>query len=501
MKNGVLSKIKLDKEDKIAFLIIALYFILSSILVQTIKNIGLWDPVDYLSYINLFSGYQSLPGMSVHSQLYSFFLSLFYRFIPSLAMLRIINIGFICIALSGVYLTAKQMKIDSILALLITITSPILILQTWNITPLVGSLPFFVFGIYFLILNLKNGSSKHIFISAICFGFAGAFRYTTIVLVVPIILFTILHSKRKDFLTFFLGLTIPLFIKGVIEFLLFGFPFEHIFQYFYVYILYSDFGGERTLNPAYYYFKQMFVFVSPIYFLSIFSLKGKISREEKLLWFMLTFSLIVFALMPIKRVRVLITVLPVIILLVFSGLNKLNISKKQLYPSVVILIIINIITIPIHVTHAINNTPPGFDTEVISEIIEYSKSFGFTTIVLDGNSYPVSTYPLKDQQYMWNHDYEKIINNEKYFDSDISKEFNKVDFKISLRSNQRYDGLNIDISLKRKPFSSMYDLKKLENPVYISYFMQGDYMNETMYGLSLKKCWQGQEDLICAYAN
>ena len=89
-------------------------------------------------------------------------------------------------------------------------------------------------------------------------------------------------------------------------------------------------------------------------------------------------------------------------------------------------------------------------------------------------------YPLKKkQQYMWSHDYEKIINDEKYFTSNLSKEFNTIALKIPLRGNQRYDCLNVDISMQSKPFSSLYDPLKLENPVYISSVKKENYTNKT----------------------
>ncbi|MBR9705806.1 hypothetical protein GOV14_02105, partial [Candidatus Pacearchaeota archaeon] len=226
-----MKKVNLTNEDVTALVLIFFFFIISSVSMQFIKSIGSWDAFEHLSLINWFSGYQTLPSMNIHSEIYPLFLSLFYRFIPSLTLLWVINIIFICIALFGTYLIAKQMKINGVFVLLLAITSPILLASTWNITPLVGALPFFVFGIYSLILYLEKEARDYVLFSALCFGVAGAVSLKYLSFLLPLILFTFLFIERKDFGIFFFALTIPLFIKGVFEFFIYGFPFEPVIRY------------------------------------------------------------------------------------------------------------------------------------------------------------------------------------------------------------------------------------------------------------------------------
>jgi hypothetical protein len=186
-------------------------------------------------------------------------------------------------------------------------------------------IPSLIIGFYFIYKNkdgLKNG---YVFWSGICFAFAFAVRFQTLVMAGTLAILLILSKKFRATILFCIGFIITAFVLvGIPDWIFHGIPFSS----FWYYVMYNSANGEAyTTGPFILYFGLIAgVLIPPMSLLLIFGVCRTWKKYALMFWPMFVF-LILHSLFPNKQERFILPVLPVIIMLAIMGWEQFAASS------------------------------------------------------------------------------------------------------------------------------------------------------------------------------
>lgn len=182
------------------------------------------------------------------------------------------------------------------------------------------SIPFLIWGIWLLI---KNQKQINFFYAGIAVGMAVSFRYQIGVFAVGLAAYYFFKFQWKPFFLFCSGILLTFGLtQGVVDTLIWGYPFAEFVAYF-TYNVHEGTGYMTNSNYFMYFYVLFGVFLFP---LGILALLGFFqSAKKQWLLFLPTLLFILFhTVYPNRQERFVLTVFPIVVILSIIGIDYLR---------------------------------------------------------------------------------------------------------------------------------------------------------------------------------
>lgn len=188
-------------------------------------------------------------------------------------------------------------------------------------------IPFMVLGSWvFIISSEKKSKYKNLLISGFMLGIAFAFRYQTILFSSGFFLLLLLKKQWKGFLILGIGyITFPFITLGIIDWVIWGWPFAELYQNFTYNIEYS---ATYFIGPWYNYTLLILgILLPPISFFLLFGW-FRIWKKYTVLFLPAFLFFLAHSLIPAKQERFILPIIPFILMGGIIGWNEFIAHSK-----------------------------------------------------------------------------------------------------------------------------------------------------------------------------
>ncbi|MHA1463392.1 MAG: glycosyltransferase family 39 protein, partial [Candidatus Heimdallarchaeota archaeon] len=183
----------------------------------------------------------------------------------------------------------------------------------------------------------KKRTAGNLILAGLSIGVAFMFKFSTIIIAIPLLIYLILKRKWFGVFTFCLSILFMIIIQGVIDLVTWG-TFLHSPIVFFQYNIISNSSSIHGTSPFYAYlgiFAYAYSFFAIMYLLY---LTIGANKNEKTFFLIATslFFILIFSFIGHKEYRFILPVLPLFVLIAANGMNKYPkfLKKKNLRKSI-----------------------------------------------------------------------------------------------------------------------------------------------------------------------
>lgn len=185
----------------------------------------------------------------------------------------------------------------------------------------VPSMFFSVLSVYLLYAGLEDDSRKRVFFAGVALGVSFMFRFPTLILLIPLIAYALVHKKFRGLRFFITGVVVILFFQGILDYITWGSFLHSPLTYIRLNIIedYSSLFGRYSTHFYSEFFLRNLIFI-PL----LFAFDKK--RGTVYLTSSSGFYFLVFLFVSHKEMRFISGVIPLIFVLTAYGLIKIYYS-------------------------------------------------------------------------------------------------------------------------------------------------------------------------------
>ncbi len=415
------------------------------------SKVGIHDSGEYITIAKELAGIGNIQVFSAHSIVYPLFLSLFLRISPNLLTIKLISVSFLIIIGFILYKLFNNKK-----ALILWIFSPLIWFVGIEVSPVLPVALFLLLGYHFFIEWEKKNKRIFLILSGFCWGVTFALWGASIILISFFLLIFFWKKKFNDVIYFFIGILPAVFIRLIVDYFVFGFPFNTLIRYFGVNLVFLSGLGYDHVNPlTLTLLLRILFFISPLLILAFFIGFKKDKRE--FLFLFLNALFFFFRSGEPRAFKYFITFSPIFVIFFSKSFNW-----KKIFINSIISIFLIFILINSYFTY-------DFQNNLQKDLGHFKKDFPFDEVLAGKDEallFASNSWTTKPK-FLWWKEYELTKDGGEYYSNyfyKVNPNINQhkilyIQFSLMKKNNQSFEGIPL-ISVNKEEDHTNFKLVK-----------------------------------------